>query len=79
MPLAFPLVPSLLIATNAAVYDDGQNQKNENKAPTKDNITYKFFEREYQLDYLIATLGKPHVSLLNGITSSVPPGLAAET
>jgi len=59
-----------------AVYDDGQKQRSEKIAPTKDNITHRFFEREYQLDYLIATLGKPHLSLLNGITMGGGVGLS---
>ena len=31
---------------------------------------FQFFEEEYQLNHLIATLDKPFVALMNGITST---------
>ena len=27
----------------------------------------EFFRKEYELNYMIATLGRPHVSLINGV------------
>ena len=35
-----------------------------------------FFDREYQLNYLIHTLRKPHVALLDGITMGGGAGLS---
>jgi hypothetical protein len=38
-------------------------------AEAKDPNATKFFEEEYQLDHLIATLDTPFVSIMDGITS----------
>lgn len=42
-------------------------------AEAKDPNAAKFFEEEYQLDHLIATLETPFVSIMNGITSKLEP------
>ena len=39
------------------------------KGGTPGEICQKFFSEEYKLNYLIKTLRKPHVALINGITS----------
>lgn len=44
-------------------------------AEAKDSNAAKFFEEEYQLDHLIATLDTPYVSIMDGITSKFIPFL----
>jgi len=43
----------------------------EKTETTQEGKALRFFEEEYQLNHLIATLDKPYVALLNGITSTV--------
>ncbi|ORE07654.1 ClpP/crotonase [Rhizopus microsporus var. microsporus] len=45
-------------------------------AEAKDPNAAKFFEEEYQLDHLIATLETPFVSIMNGITMGGGVGLS---
>jgi enoyl-CoA hydratase/carnithine racemase len=37
---------------------------------------FEFFDTEYKLDYLIGTLRKPHVALIDGITMGGGVGLS---
>ncbi|EIE75709.1 hypothetical protein G6F46_007991 [Rhizopus delemar] len=45
-------------------------------AEAKDSNAAKFFEEEYQLDHLIATLDTPYVSIMDGITMGGGVGLS---
>jgi 3-hydroxyisobutyryl-CoA hydrolase len=44
--------------------------------PAEASTALKFFEKEYQLNHLIATLKKPFVSILDGITMGGGVGLS---
>ena len=38
------------------------------RSPHRAHLYRRFFHSEYRLNYLIATLQKPHVALIDGIT-----------
>lgn len=58
-----------------AIYDAGKGAKTNSHAQVTDladePITSSFFREEYQLNHLIGTFKKPHISIIDGITSCV--------
>lgn len=58
-----------------AMYDLGKAwlASNDSEDPALSSRATEFFREEYILNNLIHTLPMPHVALLNGITSNLPP------